>query len=589
MRTRRPSATRSALTLLVATLLLAGCNGLIDQQATYTTSATQSITGTAATRNGDPLTGVTVNGVGATLNDQKYTAVLALDGTAVFNRVLVVASYQSGFTSTERATVAYADGTHATVVAPASAVTGGGGVRLTAAGFAKLLPDASSALVLHTAFLDFPSTSFCSGTCTVSQAAPPTIGDPTHHVSLALTNPSALSVQATLPLVEEYLSFKSSTTTCSFNVIYSQIEAYDSYQIASDPTEAGGLRVRVNGSPGPVLLFSKSAIGCATLPSSVMTPILNAADTLVTNGAQTVLNEPTPVGGPPVSGRTNLSDALEGVLTQLNPASGTLFDGVTDTSPLSSALTDGDGAFLGADPHDVASAVATGAPAQADSLGFGASTASAPGSTGAFGLGFDLAGGASFTSLNQALAAATERGALNQTVVAHNGTPLTYNGLNTLVGLGGALATDRPVQLVVAPELAPAVTTATNQSEGGFARIHIGGLRVTAQFADTKGTFLSFVVDLDTDPYLNVSDGSAVLSVTDPQPAATHVDELVRLAPIPAGAGAATFSQLRGDLLGPLTNGGIPVFPLPTIAGHTLSEVSSGRVGDSAYLFLTIN
>jgi hypothetical protein len=142
---------------------------------------------------------------------------------------------------------------------------------------------------------------------------------------------------------------------------------------------------------------------------------------------------------------------------------------------------------------------------------------------------------------------------------------------------------------VVAPELAPAVTAATNQTEGGFARIHIGGLRVTAQFADTKSTFLSFVVDLDADPYLNVSGGSAVLSVTDPQPAATHVDELVRLAPIPAGAVAATFSQLRGDLLGPLTNGGIPVFPLPTIAGHTLSEVSSGRVGDSAYLFLTIN
>jgi hypothetical protein len=338
-----------------------------------------------------------------------------------------------------------------------------------------------------------------------------------------------------------------------------------------------------------VLLFSKTVAGCSLLPSSVMTPILNAVDTVVTTGAQSVLNEPTPVGGPPVSGRTNLSDALEGVLTQLNPASGTLFDGVTDTSPLSSALTDGDGAFLGADPNDVASAVATGAPAQADSLGFGASTASAPGSTGAFGLGFDLAGGTSFTSLNQALAAATERGALNQTVVAHNGTPLTYNGLNTLVGLGGALATDRPVQLVVAPELAPAVTTATNQTEGGFARIHIGGLRVTAQFADTKGTFLSFVVDLDTDPYLNVNNGSAVLSVTDPQAASTHLDELVRLAPIPAGAAAATFSQLQGDLLGPLTDGGIPVFPLPTLAGHSLSEVSSGRVGDSAYLFLTVN
>ena len=159
----------------------------------------------------------------------------------MFNRVLVVASYQSGFTSTERATVAYADGTHATVAAPTSTVTSGGGVRLTAAGFAKLLPDTASSLVLPTALLTFPTLSLCSGTCTVSQAAPPTIGDFAHHVSLTLTSPSALSVQATLPLVEEYLSFHSGGTSCSFTITYSQIEDYENYQVAADPTEAGGL------------------------------------------------------------------------------------------------------------------------------------------------------------------------------------------------------------------------------------------------------------------------------------------------------------------------------------------------------------
>src|SRR5690242_7271291 len=113
MRTR---SGRLAVLAVVAALGLAGCNGLIDQQATYTTSGTQTITGTAPTRSGDPLTAVTVDGVAATLKGQQYSAVIPLDGTAVFNPVLVVASYQSGFTATERSTVAYADGSHATLV-----------------------------------------------------------------------------------------------------------------------------------------------------------------------------------------------------------------------------------------------------------------------------------------------------------------------------------------------------------------------------------------------------------------------------------------------------------------------------------------
>jgi hypothetical protein len=268
-------------------------------------------------------------------------------------------------------------------------------------------------------------------------------------------------------------------------------------------------------------------------------------------------------------------------------ASATPFDGVTATSPLSSAATDADGAFLGADAHAVASGPATGAPVQARSLGFGAPAAAAPGSTGAFGLGFDLGVGESFTSLNQALAAVTERGALNHVVTSSGGTPLTYNGLDTLVGLGGPLVTDRPVQLVVTPELAPAVTTGANQTEGGFARLHVGGLRVAAQYADTKSTFLEFVVDFDTDPYLVVDSGLAVLALTPPQVADEHVDVVRRLAPVPAGAGAATFAHLQTEVLGALHTG-VPVFTLPSVGGHTLSEVSSGRVGDAAYLFVTI-
>ena len=45
-----------------------------------------------------------------------YSLTIPLDGAAVFNQAPVVATYQSGHTETDRATIAYGDGTHATIV-----------------------------------------------------------------------------------------------------------------------------------------------------------------------------------------------------------------------------------------------------------------------------------------------------------------------------------------------------------------------------------------------------------------------------------------------------------------------------------------
>jgi len=204
------------------------------------------------------------------------------------------------------------------------------------------------------------------------------------------------------------------------------------------------------------------------------------------------------------------------------------------------------------------------------------------------GHGFDVAFGGSFTTLNQALAVATEGGVLNQTITSYDGSPLTYNGLNSLVGLGGALATDRPVQLVVAPELAPAVEGGATVTDQAFSRLHVGGLRITAQFADTKGTFLSFVIDFDTDAVLSMNSGFADLAVLAPQDADEHVDVLTRTGAVPAAAGQSLLDGLQDAILGSLETG-IPVFPIPSLSGHTLSVVSDGSVGDGAYLFLKIS
>jgi hypothetical protein len=582
----RSSTTRLALLALVSALLLAGCNGLIDQTATYTTQPTQTITGTAPTRNGDPLTGVTVNGSAATLNGQQYSAVIPLDGTAIFNRVLVVASYQSGFTSTERSTVAYADGTHATVVAPGATITGGGGVRLTAAGITKLLPDVAAAMTLDTSALNYPTTS-CGTNCSVSQQYGPSIGAPGNHPSLALTSASTFSLEATLPLVEEFLQVHYLSTTCSLTVQYSQVKSYGTFNVTAAAGTSEPFRVRPNNAFGSTLLFTRSTSGCATVPSALLTVAVNSVDPVVTNGVTAMLNEPfvSPTGSAPWP--TPVSTALESVLSPLVVASATPSSGVTYTAPVSSAGNDGNGTLLGEDVTSTAGAVASGAPAQADSLGIGAAAAAAPGSTDRVGHGFDLAVGASYTTLNQALAVATEGGAFNQTLTAYDGNPLTYNGLDTLVGLGGALATDRPVQLVITPELAPAVTEGATVTDQAFSRLHVGGLRVSAQFADTKSTFLSFVIDFDTDVVLDANGGFADLAVLAPQDADEHVDVLTHVGAVPVAAAQGLFDGLQDAILGSLESG-VPVFPLPTLSGHTLTEVSDGSVSDSAYLFLTI-
>ena len=183
-----------------------------------------------------------------------------------------------------------------------------------------------------------------------------------------------------------------------------------------------------------MLLGTRGTSGCSTLNGSLITSVVGTVDSLLTGAVPNMLNQPdVSIGSAPYA--TPVSKALEAVLSPLNAASATLFDGVSATSPLSSAATDADGAYLGTDADAVASGPASGTPVQADSLGFGAPAAAAPGSTGAFGLGFDLGVGESYAGLNQALAAVTERSTLNHVVTSSGGTPLTYNGLNTLVGL----------------------------------------------------------------------------------------------------------------------------------------------------------
>ena len=220
------------LAAVLAALALAGCNGLIDQPTVYTSAAMQTVTGTAATRTSDPLVGVTVDGVAATLNGQKYSATIPLDGSAVFNRVLVVATYQSGATQVDRATVVDADGTHATLVAKGARVSAGAGGRLSPAGITKLLPAAAAFAwkALPSTTLTIPTSSYsCGPSCTVSvSATSATVGDPGVPPSMSVDNGvhERHRCRHEGPAVREYLQVTFLGTTCSAVANVDPVDVY---------------------------------------------------------------------------------------------------------------------------------------------------------------------------------------------------------------------------------------------------------------------------------------------------------------------------------------------------------------------------
>src|SRR6476619_3116692 len=228
----------------MAGLGLRGGNGLIDQPTVYTSAAMQTVTGTAATRQSDPLVAVTVNGVAAALEGQKYSATIPLDGVTVFNRVLVVASYQSGATQADRATVVDADGTHATLVAKGTTVSAGAGGRVTSAGIAKLLPAAAAFAwkALPSTSLTIPTSIYsCGASCTVSvSATSATVGDPGVPPSMSITtmSTSVMGVDMRVPRVREYLQVTSLGRTCSAVATVDPVDVYQ-FVVPTVPSMGG--------------------------------------------------------------------------------------------------------------------------------------------------------------------------------------------------------------------------------------------------------------------------------------------------------------------------------------------------------------
>jgi hypothetical protein len=552
-------------------LLLVACDPVtITQRALYTTQASVTISGSVTARDGDPLTSVTVNGVSATLDGTNYSAVVPVNGGPTFVPVLVVAHFTSGQSEIQRSTVAFANDSTVTLVPNGGSLANGLATQLTASAIGKIGPTLSSSVNFPTSDFAIPPADLGGDIFDIQITGNTTTINPAPTVALDLAT-GTLRATETYSNLHQLVSVQvqgfTGPQTCTLDVAFAPLTATTTYNLA--PNATTGLTATL--AAAPTATSTPSASGCQAsnvLASSVPTVLADVQSATQTE-LIAALSDPDGSGPNEAPLAAALEASLHGVV--LSGPIGGASSGVTLTAPVSSITpgTTGIGTVNGA--AYASSSVATGAQAQSSSLAFGSTTA-APSGSGTFDWSVAMTTG----SVNQALAAETERGQLNRATSTVAGQALTYNALNTLVGLGGPISPDRPVRLVVGPELAPALTAAPG-SGSSVGVVHLGGLRLTVSFSDsTGGTIVDSVIDADGTASLVLSSGSVALRATGFT--TTRQDVFDNPSSFSAAQITGITNVLMGDALAPLGTG-LPVLNAPAVSGLGLSATSTFRSG----------
>jgi hypothetical protein len=576
MRRGRRFVVPAAIGALVVVALTACDPVTIDQRAIFTTQSSVTITGTVAARNGDPLTSVDVNGAAGAINGTGFSAVVIVNGGPAFVAVLVTAHFQSGFSEIWRSTVAWANGSSVTLLATGAPATNAIATVVRPTALTKLGSTLVSTVSFPTSAFAVPAVDLggdifdaqvlAGGSTTLST---PTVALDASTGTLRAVETYTMVHQIVPVLVQGFTG----PQNCTLDITFSPVTGTSTYSFATDPP--AGFRVSPAASPSATSTITGTS-GC-TATNTVINAIPAVSDYVQTFTQQAfgaALSDPDGAG----SMKAPLAAGLEQRLAALKLSGpiGGGGSGVTLTAPVASIGADANGIAVKDTPTYAASSVAAGAPTQSSSLAFGALAPAL-----ASGTQFDSAVGASVASVNQLLAADTERGQLNRTVTTVGGAALTYNKLDTLVGLGGPISPDRAVQVAVGPELAPAVTEAAG-SGNAIGIVHLGGLRLTVTFTDNGAALLDSVVDADGQAQLQLSGGNVLLRAT--SFTATRRDVLANPQSLSVARTNGIVAALMADLTAPLGTG-VALFPAPVISGLTYSMANTGRTGSGLYIY----
>jgi hypothetical protein len=583
--------------LAVAVLAASACNGLtVDQGGVYTAEPTVTITGDVTVDERQTLVSLTVNGVDASVEGERYSADVPLDGADIFNHVDVVATYSSGAVLRERRTVVYGDGDHAEVLPEGATLPDAVGLRVNERSFAKLGPvvkgltsfDPAAVAPPGTVFLDECVTRviLCVVHARAATGGPATIDD----FSVALDSNQG-DVRAVVTLsglhvpVDVTAQVFGAPVDCDMVVDADTITIDGRYTLQPDATDPHFLDVNLVGTAPVVTLGgvdSDFVGGVCSIPGieQIVGLFLPDVEAMMRTSLTSLLGDAD--GSGPAD--APVAEAVEGALGQLNIAGdiGTAL-GLTLDSTLQSADEDPAGLGLRATAAFTAAGVAPGAPDLTGSVGFPGDALGPLPQTTPGGLPFDVAVGASATGFNQLLAGETERGLLNVDVTSIGGVPLSLKALYDLVGAGGLVTEDRPLAIALRPEVAPIVTTAEGPGDA-LGEMLFHGYRATITTTDDNRVFLELVLDFRTGVGMALVGGG--LGFTFDPPATGDLDATITQNPnkLPEALVDQVFAQLAPQVFGAVQDV-LPSFPLPGFAGLGLAPVEIGRVGSGFVLF----
>jgi hypothetical protein len=579
-------------------VVLAACNGLtVDQSGVYTSAPTQVMTGDIEVADDDTLVSLTVDGVEATVDGERWSAEIPLDGGEVLNAVLVEATYSSGQVIRERRTVVYGDGATAEVLPAGAVLDDAVGLRINERSFGKLgavvktltTIDTAAIAPAGTVFLDECITRIivCTLYATATSAAPPTIAD----FGVALDSNQG-NVRAVVTLTGLHIPIDIDAriagipASCELEVDAQSVTIDGNYALQPSAADPHFLDVNLVGATPTVTLGTVTddfVGGICSIPviEQIVGLFLPDVKTLMQQNLTTLLGDPDGAG--PVD--APVAEAVEGALAQLSIA-GDIGEalGLDLDSTITAADEDPNGIALRATAAFTSAGVAPEAPDLTGSVGFPDEVLATLPTATPGGLPYDVAVGASATGFNQLLAGETERGLLNVDVTSLGGQPLTLRSLFDLVGAGGLITQDQPVVISLRPEVAPIVTTAPGPA-GATGELRFSGYRATIRTAgDPAVVLLSLVLDFRTGVGLELVDGGLAFSFA--QPAEEDMSATVVNNPLalPESLVAAVFQQLSPQVFASVQDT-LPSFPLPQFAGLDLSLVEINRVGSGFVLF----
>ena len=585
-----------AIALIV--LVVAACNSLaVDQSGVYTSEPTQTMTGDIEVDDGDTLVSLTVNGVSATVDGERWTAEIPLDGAAILNSVVVEARYAKGPVIRERRTVVYGDGETAEVLAAGTSLNNAVGLRINERSFTKIgtvvkdltTIDPGAIAPVGTVFLDECITQIivCTLHARAATAAPPTIQD----FSVALDSNQG-NVKAVVTLTGLHVPIDVDAriagipASCDLEVDASSVTIDGNYSLQPSPTDPHFLDVNLVGASPTVTLGTVTddfTGGICSIPviEQIVGLFLPDVKTLMQENLTTLLGDSDGTG--PVD--SPVADAVEAALAQINIAGdigGAL--GLNLESTLTAADEDPAGIALRATAAFTAASVAPEAPDLTGSVGFPGEVLGTLPTTTPGGLPYDVAVGASATGFNQLLAGETERGLLNVDVTQLNGQPLTLRSLFDLVGAGGLITQDQPVTISLRPEIAPIVTTEPGPG-GATGELLFSGYKATIRTTGaTPAVLLALVLDFRTGVGLELVDGGLGFTFDQPAPEDLTAITTTNALGLPEELIASVFQQLSPQVFASVQDV-LPSFPLPQFAGLDLSLVEIDRVGSGFVLF----